>query len=73
MDPSDLCPQGDPETVVLLSTGAIVGLNIRGVRGQVLLGIREDKDGQPVSCAYGDVLYLSQPSHGYGYTEEDRT
>lgn len=52
IEPSDLLPQGDPETVVFLQKqGAIVGLAIRGLDGHVMLGIREDAQGHPLSCA----------------------
>lgn len=47
----DTEPQGDPETVVLLPGCSLVGLYIRGVVGNVMLGIREDEVGRPVSCA----------------------
>lgn len=51
VDPLDLAPMGDPETVVTLGNGSIIGLYIPGVSGQVMLGIREDREGRPVSCA----------------------
>lgn len=51
VDPLDLVSQGDPETVVLLRGCSLVGLHIRGVVGEVMLGIREDEVGRPVSCA----------------------
>lgn len=52
----DRQPQGDPETVVLLPHGgALVGLYIRGITGTAMLGIREDAEGQPVSCAIGEM------------------
>ena len=51
VDPLDLVAQGDPETVVLLPGCSLVGLYIRGVVGAVMLGIREDEVGRPVSCA----------------------
>lgn len=53
VDPLDEIAQGDPETVVLLphGQGSLVGLRIRGVAGEVMLGIREDEVGRPVSCA----------------------
>lgn len=51
INPKDVCPQGDPETVVILPSGSILGLHILGVTGTVMLGIREDRDGCPVSCA----------------------
>lgn len=58
INPRDRTPQGDPETLVLLPTGALVGLYINGVQGQqVMLGIREDMAGQPVSCAITTELY----------------
>ena len=54
----DLFPQGDPETVVVLPHGSLIGLYIRGLYGHVMLGIREDAYGRPVSCAVTDELYL---------------
>lgn len=53
VDPKDREPQGDPETVVLLpcGQGSLVGLRIKDWPGDVILGIREDEVGRPVSCA----------------------
>jgi hypothetical protein len=54
VDVRDVRPQGDPETVVCLSTSTLIGLNIIGSGfGDVLLGVREDMDGQPVTCVIG--------------------
>lgn len=50
-DARDLVPQGDPETAVFLHGSSIVGLHIRGVEGHVILGIREDAAGHPLTCA----------------------
>ena len=50
-DPRDTVPMGEPETVVYLPQGSLVGLRIPGVPGHRTLGIREDAHGQPVSCA----------------------
>ena len=59
MDPIDREPQGDPETVVLLPTSTLLGLHIRGVLGgPAMLGIREDADGQPTSCAITTELVI---------------
>jgi len=58
MDPIDRMPQGDPETVVYLPTGALLGLHIRGMLGPMMLGIREDAEGQPVSCAVVNSLQI---------------
>lgn len=58
IDPRDLVAQGDPDTVVLLPDGALVGLYIKGVPGKVMLGIRENADGQPVSCAVTNELHI---------------
>jgi hypothetical protein len=45
-------PQGDPETVVYLPSGeSIVGLYIRGLLCDLMLGIRTDRRGQPMTCA----------------------
>lgn len=58
METIDKMPQGDPETVVMLPRGSLIGLNIRGLYGHVVLGIREDEHGQPVSCAVTDELHI---------------
>lgn len=59
VNPKDREPQGDPDTVVLLPHGALVGLYIRGLKGgPVMLGIRKDADGQLVSCAVTNELYI---------------
>jgi hypothetical protein len=55
----DLFPQGDPETIVYLPEGeSIVGLSIRGLEGSLMLGIKEDECGRPVSCAVTNELYI---------------
>ena len=57
--PTDLVPQGDPETVVCLPSGTLLGLCILGVgRTPMTLGIREDMEGQPVSCVITTALAL---------------
>ena len=61
VEPKDRMAQGDPETVVLLPTGALVGLSILGVRGPTMLGIREDAEGQPVSCAITNEFWAEYP------------
>lgn len=62
MDWEDFQPQGDPETVVLLPHGALVGLHILNSGfGAVMLGIREDEHGQPVSCAVTNTLQIVYP------------
>ena len=61
VDPRDRRPQGDPDTVVYVPTGALVGLYIKGVRGQVMLAIREDRDGHPLKCAITNELYVEYP------------
>lgn len=80
VNPLDRRPQGDPETVVLLPTGSLLGLYIKGTEhGPVMLGIREDREGHPVSCAITDDLVIEyppvqsnprRPKHGYGATED---
>ena len=54
----DLRPQGDPETAVFLSTSTLVGLHIKGLEDHPMLGIREDGDGRPVSCAITSELMV---------------
>ena len=72
MDPIDRYPQGDPETVVLLPQGALVGLYIRGTEhGEIMLGIREDAQGQPVSCAITNELHIEYPPHSNPRRVED--
>ena len=58
VSPKDRCPQGDPETVVLLPNGSLIGLSIRGLKSMTMLGIRKDADGDPVSCAIANELYI---------------
>lgn len=59
LEQSDLEPQGDPETVVFLQNhGSLVGLCIRGVEGHVMLGIREDAHGYPLSCAVTNEIEI---------------
>ena len=58
VDPCDLMAQGDPETVVLLPRGSLLGLYIRGLEDHVMLGIREDAEGRPVSCAVTNELHV---------------
>lgn len=59
VNPKDREPQGDPDTMVLLPTGALVGLYIRGLKGgPAMLGIRKDAAGHPVSCAVTNEIYL---------------
>lgn len=83
----DTVPQGDPDTVVLLPDGALVGLYIRGLtNGHVMLGIREDAEGRPMSCAVTNAIYIDtarpkmdmtllsnprRPQHGYGAVGDD--
>lgn len=71
MDTIDRFPQGDPETVVILPRGSLIGLQIRGVLGGVMLGIREDEHGQPVSCAVTDDLFIDTHPRRYDWTEDD--
>jgi len=72
VDPRDRTAMGDPETVILLpGEGALIGLYIRGVPGQTMLGIREDADGQPVSCAVGISLDLPIQSNPRRHDEDD--
>lgn len=65
VEETDLRSQGDPETVVLLpKCGALVGLHIKSGDGRarleqhIMLGIREDDQGQPVSCAITNELEI---------------
>lgn len=58
INPKDLLPQGEPETVVILPTGSILGLSILGLAKPLMLGIREDRDGYPQSCAISLELHI---------------
>lgn len=46
--------------MVLLDSGdALVGLYIRGLTdAMMILGIREDPEGRPVSCAVTNAIYI---------------
>lgn len=59
IDPRDRVAQGDPDTVVELPDGeTLVGLYIKGFTAKFMLGIREDKEGQPVSCAVTNQVHI---------------
>ena len=58
---ADSEPQGDPECLVALPTGSVVGLRILGLKSEIMLGIREDTEGQPVSCAVTNELLITYP------------
>lgn len=59
IDPRDRVPQGDPDTVVSLpGGGSLVGLYIKGFTAKFMLGIREDAEGQIVSCAVTNELRI---------------
>ena len=61
VDPKDRHPQGDPETYISLDGGSIVGLYIKGVGAHTILGIREDSEGHPVSCAVANTVSINHP------------
>lgn len=65
IEQSDLQAQGDPETVVFLpQNGSLVGLHIKGVEDHVMLGIREDMQGHPISCAITNEVEIdARPLH----------
>lgn len=57
--PADAAPQGDPERVVdVPGGGSLVGLQIKGLPGPVMISIREDHDGVPLACAITKPLPL---------------
>ena len=62
MDPSDLIAQGDPETVVFLPGTTLVGLSIKHLPdpfpAHLMLGVREDNDGNPISCLVTNELRI---------------
>lgn len=74
VDPADRIAQGDPDTVVHLPCGVLVGLRILGVSGDVMLGIREDRNGWPVSCAVTNAFGVDtgwpEQSNPKRYVEE---
>lgn len=58
--PLDTLPQGEAETVVYLPTGdAILGLYVRGLPSQVMLGIRLNRGGVPLTCAVVTELHIN--------------
>lgn len=61
----DLTPVGDPETVVFLPHGdSLVGLHIVGLSSDVMLGIRENPDGHPLTCAITNEIVIEHaPIH----------
>ena len=55
----DANAQGDPETLVCLPNGeTIVGLHIRGLVAHVMLGVRTDRAGVPLTCAVVTNLFI---------------
>lgn len=64
IESADLLAQGDPETVVFLpgARGSIVGLRILGLEDHVMIGIKEDIHGQPISCAITNELQIGSDS-----------
>lgn len=64
LEPADLAPQGDPETVVFLpgARGSIVGLRILGLEDHVMIAIKEDNKGRPQSCAITNELKIGGPA-----------
>lgn len=59
VEETDLQPQGDPETVVFLpSRESLLGLHIKGLSDHVMLGIKEDAFGFPVSCAITNEVQI---------------
>lgn len=63
IDETDLRAVGDPETVVFLPDGSLLGLYIRGLDVDVMLGIREDVHGEPVSCAVTNEVHIDTNLH----------
>lgn len=60
IEASDLIAQSDPETVVFLpNRTSLVGLHVKGLdEGHVMLGIREDERGHPLSCLVTNELAI---------------
>jgi hypothetical protein len=73
-DPKDLVPQGDPETVVILSNSALVGLVILGLEAQTMLVVKMTPDEQtPLSCVETTEIYIAHApcqSNPRRHTEE---
>lgn len=64
VEETDLASQGDPETVVFLAKSTLLGLYVKSgedrahLEHHVMLGIREDMAGRPVSCAITNQLHI---------------
>lgn len=57
-DPTDITPQGEPETLVQLPSGDVLyGLCIRGLTADTMLGVRDAADGT-LSCAVTNEIYI---------------
>ena len=63
VDPEDQQAQGEPETIVTLPHCSLVGLQIVGVAGHVMLGIKEDRFGNPISCAVTNAFGVETGWH----------
>ena len=62
-DPYRRVGYGDPETVVLLPNGeSFIGLRVHGLLDLTMLGIREDAEGRPVSCAVVTEIAMDVPA-----------
>lgn len=73
IDPIDLVPQGDPETVVLLPDGtSLIGLHIRGLEGLHMLGILRDAQERPISFASADSVLHVDTLHSNPRRHVDR-
>lgn len=59
-DPSDSEPQGEPETIIVLAKGeSLLGLHIHGLTRRRILGVRTDRDGDPLTCAIVDAWRIN--------------
>lgn len=73
-DFKDLIPMGDPETVICLPEGSILGLHIVGlIDGDKMLGIRCDELGRPETCAVTNEIAVDLPLHSNPRRKPDHT
>jgi hypothetical protein len=76
-DFKDLIPVGDPETVICLPCGSLLGLHVVGLEeGDKMIGIRCDELGRPETCAVTNEIAIDhQPlniqSNPHRYDESD--
>jgi hypothetical protein len=69
----DLIPMGDPETVICLPHGSLLGLHVVGLEdGDRMIGIRCDELGRPETCAVTNEIAIDhQPMQLRSKPRED--